>query len=287
MKVDAILCGDIHLRETQPTCRTDDFWETQRLKLEWLSMLQKKYNCPVYHSGDLFDNWKPSPRLLTFAFDYLPHQFYTIAGNHDLPQHNIKFIEKSGLFTLYSAGKIELLDGVHWEMEPESKDYIDIKGRKILIRHIMVSLKKEFWQPEQDKVAAYYLKKEKQADLILTGHNHKKFVLEHKGKVLVNPGSLFRLKADQVDHEPAVFLYDAKNNKVKEVKYPIDKKVVSREKLEQEKKDNEKVTAFIERLRNDIEFTFDFKQNIENAFSENNISEKLKNIIREAMDVVS
>ena len=52
--IDAILTGDWHLREDTPICRTDDFQTAQWEKVRIISDLQKKYNCPVIHSGDLF-----------------------------------------------------------------------------------------------------------------------------------------------------------------------------------------------------------------------------------------
>ena len=66
-QASAILCGDVHLREDSPICRTDDVWAAQWKKIDFISDLQKTHDCPVLCSGDLFDYWKPSPNLLTFA----------------------------------------------------------------------------------------------------------------------------------------------------------------------------------------------------------------------------
>jgi N-acetylmuramoyl-L-alanine amidase len=40
--------------------------------------LQEKHQCPVFHAGDLFDYWKPSPWLISKAIEHLPDKFYTI-----------------------------------------------------------------------------------------------------------------------------------------------------------------------------------------------------------------
>ena len=96
----AILTGDWHLREDSPTCRTDDFWTTQWEKVDFVSDLQKKYNCQVIHSGDLFNHWKPSPYLLNKTMRHIPKEFYTVYGNHDLPQHNIELADKCGINVL-------------------------------------------------------------------------------------------------------------------------------------------------------------------------------------------
>ena len=58
-QASAILCGDVHLREDSPICRTDDVWAAQWKKIDFISDLQKTHDCPVLCSGDLFDYWKP------------------------------------------------------------------------------------------------------------------------------------------------------------------------------------------------------------------------------------
>jgi len=114
---DAILTADWHLREDTPTCRTDDFWEAQWNKVDQICQLQVKYNdCPILHAGDLFDHWKPSPFLLSTALLYLPEigrEFWTIYGNHDLPNHSIELAKKTGMMTLVNALAIEILPGCH------------------------------------------------------------------------------------------------------------------------------------------------------------------------------
>ena len=81
----AIFCSDMHLREDVPTCFTGDWNKEQWEAVMFISNLQTQYQCPVFNAGDLFHHWKPSPNLLTLAMQYLPKQFYSIAGQHDLP----------------------------------------------------------------------------------------------------------------------------------------------------------------------------------------------------------
>ena len=85
MKPTAILTGDIHLRDDQPVCRTDEYFAAQHRKIKWLRELQEKHDCPVFDAGDLFSRSKPSHFLLQWAIQELPERFHTIPGNHDLP----------------------------------------------------------------------------------------------------------------------------------------------------------------------------------------------------------
>ena len=110
---------------------------------QWLSVvhvakLQEEYDCPVIHAGDLFHHWKPSPWLLTQTIDLLPKQFYTVYGQHDLPQHNWELRGKSGIKTLERAGKTKVLEGVHYGQQPKEPDNFQIEGKNILVWHHMV-----------------------------------------------------------------------------------------------------------------------------------------------------
>jgi DNA repair exonuclease SbcCD nuclease subunit len=107
----AILTSDWHIRESTPTCYTEggDFLLDQWNAIMDISELQKKYDCQVLHPGDLFHSWKPSPWLLSMTMLLLPKQFYTVYGQHDLPQHSLKLKKKSGIYTLETAGKINVL----------------------------------------------------------------------------------------------------------------------------------------------------------------------------------
>ena len=77
---DLILCSDIHLREDTPVCRTDNYWERQWIKMDYISDLQKQYGCPVVCGGDLFDKSRPSLNLVRETMIHLPNKFNTIYG---------------------------------------------------------------------------------------------------------------------------------------------------------------------------------------------------------------
>jgi len=216
---DAILTADWHLRETIPICRTDDFWKAQWKKVEEVCELQIKYNCPVIHAGDLFDHWKPSPYLLSQAFLKLPELFWTIYGNHDLPQHNLDLSIKSGVHTLVSGFKINLLSSAHWNLQNIREDLeeytIHLGNSQLLVWHIMTYDGEPPWPGCTDPSARQILEMFPQFDLILTGHNHKSFAVKHKGRWLVNPGALTRQAADQIDHCPCVYLWYEESHQVK------------------------------------------------------------------------
>jgi hypothetical protein len=182
---DAIITADLHLREDRPQCRTDDYFAAQAKKIEWLCELQEKYDCPILDAGDIFNKSKPSPYLLQWAIRNLPNNFHTIPGNHDLPNHNLESYEKSGICVLEFANTIKFhsfiqttnfnLWSIPWGCKippgpilPKFKNDINV-----LLTHIMTWTGREPY-PGANKdgnSALSLLKKYKQFDLIVTGHN--------------------------------------------------------------------------------------------------------------------
>ena len=281
-KASAILTGDYHLQEGQPVARTDNFWEVQWNKVQFISELQQEHECPVIHSGDLFDHWKPSPMLLAKAIEFLPAQFWTVYGNHDLPQHNLELAYKCGINVLEKSGKLQVLKGNHWGQDCEKQAFYNLP--KIAVWHVMTYQGKKPWPDCKDPMAAKILRKYPQYDLILTGHNHKPFVERYEGRLLVNPGSIFRTHASQEDHKPRVYLWYAETNEVEAVYLPIEENVISREHIEVKQQRDNRIDAFIRGLDTDFEVDLSFEKNLEKFFQANEVKEDVKEIILKSIE---
>ena len=285
--VSAILCADFHLREDTPICRTDNFWKAQWDKVDDIKQMQKAFQVPVIHAGDMFHHWKPSPFLLSTTIQHLPDQFWTIYGQHDLPQHNLDLSMKSGVNTLLAAGKLNLLKGYHWGQSPDDDNlrysFRFFQDRKIAIWHHLTYQTKPF-PGATGGMAKGILKKYPQFDIIVTGDNHKTFVEEYEGRILVNPGSLTRQTSDQINHRPCVFLYYAKTNTVEEVLLNYEDDVISREHIEKTERRDERIEAFISKLDTDWEAEMSFEENLERFAEKNNIRPEIMDIIYKAIE---
>lgn len=282
---DAILSADWHLRDSTPACRDESFESEQWRKIQHIKELQEKYNCPVLHAADLFHHWKPSPYLLSKAMQYLPNNFWTNYGNHDLPQHNLDLAEKCGIYALEAAGKLNVLPGVHWGYEPDGDISFVIKGRKILVWHVMTYQGQVPYPGCTDTPAGGLLRKYKDYDLILTGHNHKQFVVEHKGRILLNPGCITRQESSLVNFEPTIWFYYADTNKVKPYVLPYQKDAVSKpENVERMEERNERIDAFVSQLEGDYDSGINFEQNLEAALSKNKVDKEVVSIIYECIE---
>ena len=276
----AILIGDLHLREDTPQCRTDDYWSEQWRKMKFIRDLQREHGCPVLQPGDFFDHWKPSPRLLAQTFLHIPDKLWVIAGNHDLPQHSMDLFDKCGLYAL-SVGapdKVRIINNPFC-----------IKDKMIWMTHRPV-YNKDVPPWHTDAVTArYLLRYNPEYDLILTGDLHDKFIEQYAGantphQLLVNPGSVMRMTTDQINHEPAVFLWYANSNTVEEVPIPIKQGVITRAHIDKQKDKENRYQAFIDGLAMKGQSGLSFRDNLERHFSNNRTLGAVKNLIYEMME---
>jgi hypothetical protein len=289
--VDLIIAADLHIREDCPVCRVDSFFDAQAKKIKFIKDLQIKWKCPILVAGDIFHMWKPSPFLLAWSIEHLPDEMIVIPGQHDLPNHNIDLINKSGIFVLERAGKVKLLlDG----------DSVDINGttlyaypfgstpRKdvsgIALWHHLVWQGERPWPTCTDPNADDVLDEYSNFSMICTGDNHKSFVARQGKRVLVNAGSLTRQTADQVDHRPRVYLWSAATNHVTLVYIPIQDNVISREHIDKINERDDRIEAFVRSLSDEAGCDVNFEQNLEIFLKTNNIRTSVKQIIYKAME---
>ena len=288
-KPSAILSGDWHLREDQPTCRVDNFEEEQWRNVNQVKALQEKYDCPVILSGDLFHHWKPSPSLLSKTIEHFPKRVCTVLGNHCVPQHNLDLLHKSGVYTLSKAEKLSILAGTHWGEKPNKVDgyvfnYGEEEERTMLIWHVMTHVGNIPWPGYDGTNADVLLKKYADYDMILTGNNHLPFTITHKGRRLLNPGSLTRQTADQIDYKPAVWLWYADTNDVTRVPLVINNNAVSREHIERQQQRDGRIEAFVSHINNDWKANVSFENNLEKAIKKNKVKKKVKNLIYKSLE---
>lgn len=297
-RIDALLTSDWHLRDTVPICRTDNFIETMIRKMEFVKQLSSSKNVPVYHAGDLFDHWKPSPYLLSLAYLYAPERFFSVFGQHDLPQHNPNLSYKSGLGMLIATERAACPEGwASWNQEPgavpewmfpvsgESPSVRTHLPRKIMVMHRFVWKGRLPWPGCTAPTAIEVLKQYPEYDLIVTGDNHRPFVERLEGRILVNPGSLMRTTADQEDFEPRVYAWDAAENDVYPIYIPIEKGVITREHIDNKEERDARIQAFVEKLvgegwGEDISL----EGGLERFIAENSIPSSISEIIYRAID---
>jgi len=109
-KIIAIAISDLHLTLTRPACRTDKDW--MAIQADYLKQVKDiAKGRPILAAGDIFDKWKAEPELINFALEHLPQGMICVPGQHDLPNHRMDLMHRSGYGVLVQAGKIIDISG--------------------------------------------------------------------------------------------------------------------------------------------------------------------------------
>ncbi len=287
----AILTADWHIRESIPVCRTDNFYRTQKRKLEWIAELSQEYEIPVILAGDLFHKWKTSPQLEAMTIETTNNfhindffSLFCVPGNHDLPKHSLKEISKSSYFVLQKSSvlndctlkdtiysKKSNIDYIYVHPFPFGTEIQNVEKEddtlNICVAHQLTYDSKKPWANCKADSAKKLLKKYDGYDLIVTGDNHQSFVTEYKGRLLVNPGCITRQTGAFVDFKPSVYVWYS-DNTVERKYIPIEKDVINRDHLKKVEERNEKLDAFIielekrQKQNEDYEYLMDFVENL-------------------------
>ena len=290
-QVDAILTADIHLTETTPISRTDNYIEAQDRKLAFLKQLETQYDCPVIDAGDIFDYWKASPWLIARAYKNLPSEIYTIPGNHDLPEHSMQQYEKSALHVLEVALAIRRLSKTPYDRHDFTiagfayGEKLEDVNADIVVIHDLVYEGNPPWPNAVGYQPKDLFKIFTKPRLILTGHYHMALVAKSKdGRLVVNPGSMMRMTIVQKDYKPRCYLYNFDDNEVEPVYFPIEEEVFDDRHIVEPKEKEERLSAFIEKLNMEWDLRLSFRANLETFFKKNKVNKKVEELIWQSLE---
>lgn len=294
--MDLVIASDLHIRSSRPISRVDDYIKAQETKLRFIFDLCQREQVPLVVGGDFGDKSQWSNNLLSWflniIYDY-DIEIYTVLGQHDLPQHRLDKWRNSGLGILDLIGVVKVLTkpvyfdnfiliGSSWgERILKAKNKKDRK--EVLVIHRMIIKGEKLYPDQDDPQASTFMKKFNNFDLIISGDNHKTFTHKVDGRILVNAGSMMRQTAGQIDHEPTVFSWDCKTNKVKAIELPVEPDVIDRSHIDNIEERDSRIKAFVERLSKRENITFNYEENIENFLRDNKISKSIKNKVWEAL----
>jgi hypothetical protein len=282
----AVLSADWHIRNDRPICRIDNYITTQWNKIKFILNLSHKYgDIPILVGGDLGHRPVWGDSLILWALKVLGEPLFDrgeiiiTAGQHDLLNHRLENCYKRALGILFEKGIINIHErgllktGIGLFTYPYSIkiERVNTSDINIALCHQMVikSQKDKLWEAQEANHAKRLLKKFPCYDLIVTGDNHQSFIAEHAGRLLVNPGSIMRMSANQIDFKPRVYLWYAETNEVEAVFLPIEKDVFDTSHLTENKERDTRIESFVDRLSNDYEIGMDYEGNLKKFFNKN------------------
>jgi DNA repair exonuclease SbcCD nuclease subunit len=300
----ALCCGDQHITKKRPKNRTDDYYKTVLTKFEQELLIAEEEDCScMLLPGDVFDTFKED-HFVTQAITNICRRhpkikIFAVAGQHDQQFHNPD-LTGTALMTLVTSGVVTLLTKEPIVFEGIGLYGSDWKGEipeittpnliNILVLHKMI-VEEKLWAAQEGHTWANHILIKNKFDLIVSGDNHTQFVASKGEKHLINMGAMMRSTIAQVNHHPAVVLYDSRTKTIDIIDLEVEpiENVMCVEKAEKEKEKNAQLDAFVSSLK-DAELKegqaikLDFVGALDDYITENCIEESVADIIYECME---
>lgn len=298
-----IFTADNHLRLSVPRARRDDFTQAMEKKLRFILGLARQ-SPPLIVAGDFLDVARSDQELEQWLIGLLREyqvEIICVPGQHELPDHSLSQYKRSSLAVLEAAGVIRVLSkkrgpfffdkgwaawGCAWGETPD-KSMQDQHHRNMFIWHKMVTAD-PLWPTQEIVQPGRLLREYPWYDLIVTGDNHQTVLeatnLDGYGKVrrLINPGSMMRQTAAQVDHKPCVFSYETNENGhglLWRHDLPTAPDVIDLSQLQEKKARDGRIEVFVERLETPAELGLEFEANLKAYLEANPVRESVKQLI--------
>lgn len=297
------ITGDWHLRATKPARRIDDFYETQKDKVEQVLKLAIREKCDaIIQPGDMFDtprvpHWLLADYIKMFREYKIP--ILTVWGQHDMWMQNRETLYKTPMHLLESAGvvttikptrnEMKQLVGASWGEEVRDPDHLLPSGDYILIAHVSVGDDSKRAEKYGFSSAYEYLKKYIWAKLIVVGDYHYPFMIFDHGRVIVNAGCLVRMRVpDDLTRTPTVYTYDTE----KDIRRAIEEFPLEYKRAEEvfdtteteEVKENAALQELLAKLRAEQVITVEFNANLNKALQDSNTTTDVKKYIGEKLE---
>lgn len=223
----AILCSDLHFSHNPPLARSAEPNWYLAMGRQWSQVREFSLSndLPIVIAGDIFDHWKSSPELISFAIRMFGGlRVFAVPGQHDLPNHSYDDIYRSAYVTLVEAGvltnigydrvKIDenlVVFGFPWGKPihgPGEWQEAGVVTLAVVHRYIWAGSNCYSGAPNEMKVSVH---KEQLRGYMAAvfGDNHKGFLAQAGRCVVFNCGSFMCRHNDERSYKPRYgILYD-------------------------------------------------------------------------------
>ena len=262
------MLADLHIKTDNPICRLDSYFDTVLRKFKWVKE-QVGDNGTILVAGDIFDTGKPQSYLKMYhaMHTLFSNNVKTIAGNHDISYRTMNYINET------AYGALSAITGMHIEKPFILDDDYEvhpfnfgepIEHRKPCFGRKMIAMTHQFvWDKKLPFDAGInsldLLIEYPEYAIILSGDNHQHFITKYEGRMLINPGSLMRMDADQATYQPKLIILENDTITVQDV--PIEDGVVSRKHIELKEASvlaRDTMMAYLELAKSSDRETYDF-----------------------------
>jgi predicted phosphodiesterase len=286
-----ILTADWHLRSQRPRCRLDDDWlDSQRKALDQIADHAREVYADVVCVGDIFHSTNETTNeIITMVQDFAKtlmaqgQKLYILAGNHDLPAHNLDNINRSAFNVLLNSVNIYHISDNHLSMDYSAENFgAETQNEPLIFKHILCFPEKAPIPPGAEAVHPSDLFGQyDKAKYICTGDYHHSFIYKKGSKRLFNPGCLLRQAADLINYQPSIMYIRDVDGVLEAERLLIkdDHELVTDEYLNRQEEREGRIDAFIERIKSNGEVTFDFIENVKNRLLDKKIEGGVKRMV--------
>ena len=282
-----LITADWHVRGERPLCRTDEDWiESQRKTIAQIREAFFHNGCEqIWILGDLFD----APRCATAAVNMLigelkkfpQNSVKILCGNHDLKDHNYNNLEECSIGTLKKIFEdvpdVIANDGIgsmSVSAKPFALDDLQSNADVICTHQLTFPNEKARPMPGCGVLAQDLLDRWSNAELIFTGDYHHGYIYKEDwdtlpGRYVVTPGCINIQKADELDYEPFVVVWDTKSNiddyNFCKVYLDPQREFCTRDHIEAREQKEAQLAEVVETIKGGTEITLDFDSNLSAA----------------------
>lgn len=226
------LVGDVHLNDSNPISRTDNYYEAIMKKLDFI--LSQKFDVCIF-SGDIFNKITVSKfhlkRVLDLFYKYNNKQIYSIVGNHDVLFGDIKYLDSSPIGILFASGLIKHLDVLSLDnFVFLGNDYgVDLPISPNVVKSFLVAHRYfEYGEPNEIMMSSDV----KKYDYVYLGHDHEEYPQLPLGKsLLLRTGSVCRNSSKDILKQPKITHFDTTTEQITYLNIPIIKNVFNESRI--------------------------------------------------------
>jgi DNA repair exonuclease SbcCD nuclease subunit len=257
--------------------------ETQRLAIRFVVDKANEIDCNIYFTGDLLDTTRVPDEIMSMLIEEIHRlcdhlHFCFIAGNHDLPYHNWDNINRSSIGTLWkwAVSPYTLFESigdsafwVHFGKDPKEKYKTELTGKPLFIHRLVFPTKKSMPPNVNGITAGNLLKEYPGIDYICIGDYHRAYDYEENGRHVINPGTLLRQDAGELDYETGFYFVDTDKDIIEFIRIPDPDDLVTDRYLEIAEERNDRIAAFVESVESSGKITLSFEDNVKSWLAEN------------------
>lgn len=295
----SIHVSDLHLSSKCPvSILTDNWFDHMGYYLDQLIELCNFNRCPLVIAGDVFHKWNSSAELINWTikkFKLITYGVYSIYGQHDMPYHSVKDMDKGSYNTLVYSGMVYPI-GIEKPTEfanvrlfgfPYGSDIYKCPIKRDPMFVNVAVCHKYLWMDSHGYVGA---KKEDHVnsikdmlstyDVVHFGDNHSGFITSVGDTIVLNSGCLMKRTLGEIGYSPSIGLLLSNGKMIRrKLNTEIDK-FVTPNNVEIDKK----VIEFVESISKLEGDSVNFESSLKEFFANNKVKKSVKRLILEALE---